>query len=255
MPNDKSKTSKTARVMNLLSKKPAASAPAPEMPAGEAGAPIPEEAKPAPHSPPILSSIGADAAASDQIKNALEDALAEELDRPASQSAPAPAPESAFEPAPEPVHESASAPAPEPVHESVSASAPAPAREPEPEQPAPRPEPDEPTPAASQPTAAAYQAILEHEPEQLGYINVMQVLVEEKAPKYVRMFGLCDCKRCLEDVKALALNHLPPKYVVMAENEMIPKLTFYEGRYSSDITAQLLKACSKVAERPHHTRD
>ena len=235
MPNDKSKTSKTARVMNLLSKKPAASAPAPELSAGEAGAPIPEEAKPAPHSPPILSSIGADAAASDQIKNALEDALAEELDHPASR----PAPEPAFEPAPEPVHESASAPA----------------REPEPEQPAPRPEPDEPAPAASQSAAAAYQAILEHEPEQLGYINVMQVLVEEKAPKYVKMFGLCDCKRCLEDVKALALNHLPPKYVVMAENEMIPKLTFYEGKYSSDITAQLLKACSKVAERPHHTRD
>ena len=58
----------------------------------------------------------------------------------------------------------------------------------------------------------------------------------------------------LEDVKALALNHLPPKYVVLAENEMIPKLTFYEGKYSSDITAQLLKACTMVAERPHHTR-
>lgn len=239
MSNDKSKTSKTARVMNLLSKKPAASTPAPELPAGEAGAPIPEEAKPAPHSPPILSSIGADAAASDQIKNALEDALAEELDTPASQPA--------FEPAPEP--------ASEPVHEPVSAPAPVSARAPEPVQPAPVAGPDESAPAVSQSAAAAYQAILEHEPEQLGYINVMQVLVEEKAPKYVKMFGLCDCKRCLEDVKALALNHLPPKYVVMAENEMIPKLTFYEGKYSSDITAQLLKACSKVAERPHHTRD
>lgn len=242
MPNDKSKTSKTARVMNLLSKKPAAaSAPAPEQLAEEAGAVIPEEAQPAPHAPPILSAIGADAAASDQIKNALEDALVEELN---------PSPQPAPEPAPAPVQE------PEPVPEP----------EPEPDPAPPEPVPTgsatpQPTPAAPQPTpvppqpAAAYQAILEHEPEQLGYINVMQVLVEEKAPKYVRMFGLCDCKRCLEDVKALALNHLPPKYVVMADNEMIPKLTFYEGKYNSDITAQLLKACSKVAERPHHTRD
>ena len=245
MPNDKSKTSKTARVMNLLSKKPAASAPAPELSAGEAGAAIPEEAKSAPHSPPILSSIGADAAASDQIKNALEDALAEELNPPASRPAPASAPESA----PASVPESAPAFAPEPAP--VSAPEPAPV----PSAPVPAQEPDEPISAAPQPTAASYRTILEHEPEQLGYINVMQVLVEEKAPKYVRMFGLCDCKRCLEDVKALALNHLPPKYVVMAENEMIPKLTFYEGKYSSDITAQLLKACSKVAERPHHTRD
>lgn len=250
MSNDKSKTSKTARVMNLLSKKPAASAAAPEQPVEEA--PIPEEAKPAPRTPPILSSIGADAAASDQIKNALEDALAEELAPPAPAPAPAPAaPASAPQPVPEPVPAPVQEPEPDPVP--VPAE-PAPAA-PQPAPAAPAPAAPQPAPAAPQPAPAAYRAILEHEPEQLGYINVMQVLVEEKAPKYVRMFGLCDCKRCLEDVKALALNHLPPKYVVMAENEMIPKLTFYEGKYSSDITAQLLKACSKVAERPHHTRD
>lgn len=239
MPNDKSKTSKTARVMNLLSKKPAAaSVPAPEQLAEEV--PISEEAKSAPHTPPILNSIGADAAASDQIKNALEDALAEELNPSAARPAPEPAQEPEPEPVPEPEPEFDPAP-PEPV---PTGSAPE----------VPQPAPAEPQPAAAA-VAAAYQAILAHEPERLGYINVMQVLVEEKAPKYVRMFGLCDCKRCLEDVKALALNHLPPKYVVMAENEMIPKLTFYEGKYNSDITAQLLKACSKVAERPHHTRD
>lgn len=229
MANDKSKTSKTARVMNLLSKKPASSAPATEQPPEEAGAVIPEETKPAPHSPPILSSIGADAAASDQIKNALEDALAEEL------AAPQPAPEPVREPEPEPEPEQ-----PEPVDDEPAPAAP---------QPAPV------VPQPPQPTTAAYQAILEREPEQPGYINVMQVLVEEKAPKYIKMFGLCDCKRCLEDVIALALNHLPPKYVVMDQGERVPKLTFYEGKYSSDITAQLLKACSKVAERPHHTRD
>lgn len=231
MASDKSKTSKTARVMNLLSKKPAASASAPEQPAEEAGAVLPEETgtvlpvetKPAPHSPPILSSIGADAAASDQIKNALEDALAEELAPPAPQPAPQPAPE--------------------PVQEPVQF-------EPEPVQPDPVPE--EPVPAAPQSVPAAFQ---QPAPADVGYINVMQVLVEEKAPKYVKMFGLCDCKRCLEDVKALALNHLPPKYVVVDQGDRVPRLTFYEGKYSSDVTAQLLKACSKVAERPHHSRD
>lgn len=244
MPNDKSKTSKTARVMNLLSKKPAAgSAPAPEQPAEEA--PVPEEVKPAPHTPPILNTIGADAAASDQIKSALEDALEEELNPSAARPAPEPAPMTAPKPAREPEPELELDPVPPEPVPTWSA----------PEAPQPTPAEPQPTPAVSQPAAAAYQAILAHEPERLGYINVMQVLVEEKAPKYVKMFGLCDCKRCLEDVKALALNHLPPKYVVMAENEMIPKLTFYEGKYNSDITAQLLKACSKVAERPHHTRD
>ncbi|MCM1149510.1 MAG: late competence development ComFB family protein, partial [Butyricicoccus sp.] len=92
------------------------------------------------------------------------------------------------------------------------------------------------------------------EPENPGYINVMQVLVEEKAEKYTRLAGLCQCKRCLEDVKALTLNNLPPKYVVLADGERVPRLTVYETRYSSDITSELLKACELVATRPHHSR-
>lgn len=87
-----------------------------------------------------------------------------------------------------------------------------------------------------------------------GYINVMQVLVEEKAPKYIQMFGLCPCKRCQEDVKALTLNNLPPKYVVLEKGDLVPRLTLYEGKYSSDITAQLLHACRIVMDTPHHNR-
>ena len=68
------------------------------------------------------------------------------------------------------------------------------------------------------------------------------------------MFGLCSCERCMEDVKALTLNNLPPKYVVLERGDMIPRLTVYEGKFSSDITAQLLQACKLVMERPHHGR-
>lgn len=215
------KTSKTARVMNLLSKKPD---PAAEAPA--------DTAPPAPAAPvpPIVASMAPDAAVSGQIKNALEDALASELG-----GAPAPQPE------PQP------APQPEP--------APQPAPEPQPE-PAPAPEP----PVAQQEAPAAMEDVSElhfHEPlipDNPGYINVMQALVEEKAPKYVQMFGLCQCERCMADVKAYTLNHLPSKYVVLEQGDLIPRLTVYEGKFVSDITAQLLQACKVVMERPHHSR-
>ena len=82
----------------------------------------------------------------------------------------------------------------------------------------------------------------------------MQVLVEEKAEKYIKMFGICQCSKCKADVKAYALNHLSPKYVVMGQHEMIPKLTFYEMQNSSDITAQIIKACKIVMKTPHHSR-
>ena len=192
------KTSKTARVMNLLSKKTDAAAPVQE---------------------PIVTSMAPDAAVSVQIKNALEDALEGELapQQPVPQPEPKPQPSLESEPQPE------SAPT-------------APAGEP-------------PVPAAPEEPARQFL-----EPENPGDLNVMQVLVEEKAPKYVQMFGLCTCKRCMEDVKAYTLNHLPPKYVVLEPNDRVPRLTVYEGKFSSDITAQLLQACKAVHETPHHSR-
>lgn len=217
------KTSKTARVMNLLSKKPDPAAPQEEAAPASGSAPAAPPA-PAPAVPPIVASMAPDAAVSVQIRNALEDALESEL-------GPAPA-----------------APQPEPVPE------------PEPVQPEPQPEP-EPVQAAPAPEAEAEPAPEEEPhfkepliPDNPGYINVMQVLVEEKAPKYVEMFGLCTCKRCMEDVKAYTLNHLPPKYVVLEPNDRVPRLTVYEGKFSSDITAQLLQACKVVMGTPHHSR-
>lgn len=212
------KTSKTARVMNLLSKK-----------ADPAAAPA-ETAAPAAPVPPIVTSMAPDAAVSVQIKNALESALEGEL----GPQQPAPA-----APTPQPV------PAPQPEPEPVQA---APQPEPEPEEPEPQADEPAPAPVEEQPAPQF------PEPENPGYINVMQVLVEEKAPKYVKMFGLCACKRCMEDVKAFTLNHLPPKYVVLEPNDRVPRLTVYEGKFSSDITAQLLQACKVVHETPHHSR-
>ena len=209
MASKDNKTSKTARVMNLLSKKADSTA---EEPAAEAGQPSAESSS-APV-PPIVSSLAPDAAVSAQIKNALEDALVGELD-----GQPAPA---ADEPAAPAQHEPVQAAAPQPVE----------------------------APAAEE--AAVWTEPLK--PINPGYINVMQVLVEEKAPKYVQMFGLCTCERCMEDVKALTLNNLVPKYVVLEQGDLVPRLTVYETQFSSDITAQMLKACRVVMEHPHHNR-
>lgn len=241
MAKDNGKTSKTARVMNLLSKKqdtaPAAEeATAPAAPAAPAAGAAPV--------PPIISSLTNDAAVSNQIKDALENALAGELEgaQPAAPEVPAAEPVQTAAPAPEP------APEPEPV-QAPAEPAPAPAAA------APEPVPvAEPVRVTIPPVQPEIPAVTETVHKRPGYINVMRVLVEEKAPKYVHMFGLCDCQRCLEDVEALALNHLPPKYVVMSDRDRIPKITFYEGQYNSDITAQLLQACKVVMERPHHER-
>lgn len=216
--SDRSKTSKTARVMNLLSKK---QDPAPET--GEASA----AAGSAPV-PPILGSLAPDAAVSGEIKSALEAALEEEL-------APAPAP---ADPAPAD---------PEPVREAASSAPAEPHVFPEFSDPAASAVPFSPIMPNVITSAPVHQATA-------GYINVMEVLVAEKVEKYVKLMGMCTCQRCIDDLMALTLNHLPPKYVVMSEGDRIPKLTFYEGHYNSEITAQLMKACKVVSDRPHHSR-
>ncbi len=225
--NKDSKTSKTAHVMNLLSKnRNAEPAPAAESPAPQSSAPAPA-APAAPPIPPIISSINADAAVASQIKDALEAALVSE-ESPAQPAVQTPPPA-----APLPVQ-----PASPPVAE----------EEPAPQQPAPPPAEDSAIPAATAETrdCAGY--------ERPAYVNVMEVLVREKAEKYMRASGTCCCDQCMVDVMAYTLNHLPPKYVVMSKGEMIPKLTFYEVQHSSDITARLMQACDVVAKSPHHGR-
>ena len=225
-----SNTSKTAHVMNLLSKnRGGAPAPEPAEPQAETvpaapQATAPEE--PAHTAPvaPIISSINADAAVSSQIKDALEAEL---------EAAPKAAPQP-------PVRLEA----PPPVQREAPRQAPPPAQEPAP--------PQETVTAPLQEDSASTPP--PQEEEKPAYINVMQILVEEKADEYMKMFGICCCEKCRVDVRAYALNHLPPKYVVLSQNERIPRLTVYESRFSSDITAQLIQACKKVMLTPHHSR-
>ena len=145
------------------------------------------------------------------------------------------------EPVPEPEPEPEPLPVPEPVPEPAPEPEPVPVPEPEPvPEPAPRPEPV----PAPQPPAP--------DPDELVIVNVMDALVEMKAPRYVKMFGLCPCPRCTADVKALTLTNLQPAYIVVRRAEANAMLTVYESRFNSTIFAQLTKACKVVMDSPRH---
>ena len=276
------KGSKTAHVLNLLT------APgAPKEGPSAAGEPTAEGAETAaapsrPLLPPILEVAQAnDDNLSQQIQQALEEELADSAE-------PAPPPQPILEEVPpmaveQPVAEQTSqTPAPsggkmsqEDIEKMLAAAnapaqEPAPAPEPAPAVPsggkmsqediekmlaaanAPAQEPaPEPAPVASKPTPPPPAPA---EDEDVSYINIMQVLVEEKAPAYIKKFGLCTCKQCEADVKALTLTNLVPKYVVLSKLDRIPMLTVYEGRFNSTVFAQLTRACKVVMDHPHHHR-
>lgn len=282
------RSSKTDHVLSLLSNPPQDHAqqetqPAPPPPAAPVQETPPAEPPAAPPeqlpretrlSPPILEVARANNEALEEtIHSALEDALLEHLDQEAAPPEPVlqPAPEPTPVPVPESEPELIPESAPEAELESVPVPAPEQEAEPMPEQeadpeptpvPTPASEPDpipepvpETVPEPPQPASAHipdpdenYIAL----PDGSRFTNVMFILVEEKLERYVKLFHLCDCPRCLADAKALALSRLPAKYVVLPGTAYPPMMNLYRAKYDSMVTAQVVYACKQILDAPRH---
>lgn len=134
-------------------------------------------------------------------------------------------------------------------------------REQEPEQPAPAQplrEEDAPQPQPqdslsllreklNQPAVAAPVQL--RSAKNLVLVNLVEQLVADRLDGVFEKFNCCRCDKCRQDVAALALNALPPQYVV-AEPEEIPRLL--EEAQVKDIPGALVKAILQVKNNPRH---
>ncbi len=84
------------------------------------------------------------------------------------------------------------------------------------------------------------------------YRNVMEALVEAKVDRLWKNYTGCTCAQCREDVIALALNNLPPKYVVSDAGALYVKMVQLENINEVEITRQVAAAMKIVDEWPHH---
>lgn len=222
MPANRKITNKTAHVLNVIT----AGQEAEDIPAA---APVPAAAPPTPPSPAVSSTVVEVEHAPEELSDQIREALSEELARGEDDSF------SVFQP--ETVQVSNTAPA-----ASASPSA---------------------SPAASQPPISSVKAqsalpvrqnsspSQAEEGDGIEYINIMQALVDEKAPKYIQLLGVCPCSRCLADVKALALSHLEPKYIVLRQSQKL-LYSAYENHYNAAVISQIISACRVVIENPRH---
>ena len=275
------KTNKTAHVLNVITGGHGQSDPVEEQAPAPASDPAVDSQAPASRPPvtPILEIARAD---DDALSAAILNTLMEEVTGESTVAAleEAPTPQAPISEAGEldeiawaaaSVEESApaaSAPAeavhqPEPVQadtapqsEPVQADA-APQPEPVQEDTAPQPELTQADTAPQTESAQEDIAIAEADDcyvrnQDIAYHNITQALVESKAEKYMKMVDMCCCPRCTADVKAKALCNLPPKYIVMHKSALTPMLSYYEGRFSAAVTAQIFAACQLVKENPRH---
>lgn len=115
-----------------------------------------------------------------------------------------------------------------------------------------KPEEEAAAPEAEEQAAQAQQTEPQEETDEFTMVNVMEALVRDQAPRYMRQFGHCDCRRCVEDTIALALTHLPAKYVVVNKDAVSPLLNFYEKKFAGQLLVEITKASMIINEFPHH---
>lgn len=64
--------------------------------------------------------------------------------------------------------------------------------------------------------------------------------------------NLCGCPRCREDVMAIALNRLPPRYVARDEGEIYTKVGYDQVGGKAEIVAALMHGFELVCRNPRH---
>jgi len=80
-------------------------------------------------------------------------------------------------------------------------------------------------------------------------VNVIEELVNNIVVDMVREGKMCACTRCRLDVAAIALNNLPPTYVVTTEGECIKSNM---TQYQVDALRMVTRAIEVVRKMPHH---
>ncbi|MGB9679460.1 MAG: late competence development ComFB family protein [Thermoanaerobacteraceae bacterium] len=82
--------------------------------------------------------------------------------------------------------------------------------------------------------------------------NYMEDAVDEMLDKVLKDMDVCKCDRCRMDIKALALNNLPPKYVVTEQGELFVKTNELVRQFEVDIIKAITMAAIKVNNNRRH---
>jgi len=84
-------------------------------------------------------------------------------------------------------------------------------------------------------------------------VNVMEILVKETIEDILKGHKeFCACERCRFDIAAIALNNLPPSYVVTEEGEVMLRANLLKQQVRVDLIRAITEAIQVVGKNPHH---
>lgn len=88
-------------------------------------------------------------------------------------------------------------------------------------------------------------------------INYMEVIVDSQLREILKKYGSnlhCHCDKCIEDIKAIALNHLKPLYAASNAGILYSKLNELETQFNVDIISEIIQAMEIVSKNPRHDK-
>ncbi len=81
--------------------------------------------------------------------------------------------------------------------------------------------------------------------------NFMEYVVEDAVRKITeKEEGHTFSEKDLADIEALALNSLPPRYIVTEKGEVFSKVDELSIQFQADVTRAVMQALSRVKENP-----
>ena len=88
----------------------------------------------------------------------------------------------------------------------------------------------------------------------MAFINMMEKLVDIRMEERFKVDSEnCKCAQCQEDIKCIALNNLPPKYVSTSKGELFSKIDQQMVRQNVlDIDMAVISAMEFVKKNPRH---
>lgn len=86
-------------------------------------------------------------------------------------------------------------------------------------------------------------------PAEPALVNLMEAFVEKRLDTALKKFKCCTCERCRKDVLAVALNKLPPLYIIEDDPDI---RDLHERERAAQVATALVQAILAVKAHPSH---
>jgi competence protein ComFB len=80
----------------------------------------------------------------------------------------------------------------------------------------------------------------------------MEEIVFNLIKEVLADINVCTCEKCVLDIAAVALNDLPPKYIVTERGEIYSRIETLKQQFEVDVIAAITKAAVLVKRKPRH---